>query len=206
MHTHLGSVTARSIQGAPALLLRSLLLRKFSVAQALRVLGSFPGGLCYKPQTQSVRPSPPPRCAHHQVSRPGCPWGHPLLGASDLQAGCLRGRVLQPLCSRSADLPPCPAGSRERHGPRTPGGQLSGARRGPSPRQPAPLPARPTDALRCILRPLRARPARRPCCPCLAAGRLPLRPHRPACRHRRPGGPPLAWGSPQPAPRPASGR
>lgn len=97
-------------------------------------------------------------------------------------------------------------GSRERHGPRTPGGQLSGARRGSSPRQSAPLPARPPDALRCILQPLRARPACRPCCPCLAAGRLPLRPHRSTCRHRRPGGPPLAWGSPQPAQRPAPGR
>ena len=37
---------------------------------------------------------------------------------------------------------PCPAGPRERHGPSTPGGQLPGARRGPGPRRPAPLPAR----------------------------------------------------------------
>lgn len=101
---------------------------------------------------------------------------------------------------------PCPAGPRERHGPSTPGGQLPGARRGPGPRRPAPLPAQPPGALGGVLRPLRTRPACCPRRPRPAARRLPLRPHRPARRHRRPGGPPLAWGSPQPAPRPATRR
>ena len=49
---------------------------------------------------------------------------------------------------------PCPAGPRERHGPSTPGGQLPGARRGPGPRRPAPLPAQPPGALGGGLRPL----------------------------------------------------
>ncbi|KAI2591947.1 BCL2 binding component 3 [Homo sapiens] len=102
---------------------------------------------------------------------------------------------------------PCQiCGPRERHGPRTPGGQLPGARRGPGPRRPAPLPARPPGALGSVLRPLRARPGCRPRRPHPAARCLPLRPHRPTRRHRRPGGFPLAWGSPQPAPRPAPGR
>lgn len=68
LHTHLGSLTALCILGAPAPLLRSSLLRKFSLAQALRVLGSFPGGFW-----QSVRPSP---CAPARLSLgsspPGC--------------------------------------------------------------------------------------------------------------------------------------
>uniref|UniRef100_A0A671F9C6 BCL2 binding component 3 n=1 Tax=Rhinolophus ferrumequinum TaxID=59479 RepID=A0A671F9C6_RHIFE len=97
-------------------------------------------------------------------------------------------------------------GPRERHGPSTPGGQLPGARRGPGPRRPAPLPTQPPGALGCVLRPLRARPARCPRRPCPAASCLPLRPHSPAHRHLHPGGPPLAWGSPQPAPRPAPRR
>uniref|UniRef100_A0A2I3SGD3 BCL2 binding component 3 n=1 Tax=Pan troglodytes TaxID=9598 RepID=A0A2I3SGD3_PANTR len=107
----------------------------------------------------------------------------------------------------SATWVPCQiCGPRERHGPRTPGGQLPGARRGPGPRRPAPLPARPPGALGSVLRPLRARPGCRPRRPHPAARCLPLRPHRPTRRHRRPGGSPLAWGSPQPAPRPAPGR
>uniref|UniRef100_A0A2I3HC16 BCL2 binding component 3 n=1 Tax=Nomascus leucogenys TaxID=61853 RepID=A0A2I3HC16_NOMLE len=102
---------------------------------------------------------------------------------------------------------PCQiCGPRERHGPRTPGGQLPGARRGPGPRRPAPLPARPPGALGSVLRPLRARPSCRPRRPRPAARCLPLRPHRSTRRHRRPGGPPLARGSSQPAPRPAPGR
>lgn len=100
----------------------------------------------------------------------------------------------------------CSADPRERHGPSTTGGQLPGARRGPGPRRPAPLPAQPPGALGCVLRPLRVRPACRPRRPCTAARCLPLRPHCPAHRHRCPGGPPLACGSPQQAPRPAPRR
>lgn len=70
-YTH-GSLTAPCILGAPAPLLRSSLLRKFSLAQALRVVGSFPGGFYYKPQTQSVRPSP---CVPARLSLGSSPPG-----------------------------------------------------------------------------------------------------------------------------------
>uniref|UniRef100_A0A2R8M4D2 BCL2 binding component 3 n=1 Tax=Callithrix jacchus TaxID=9483 RepID=A0A2R8M4D2_CALJA len=111
-----------------------------------------------------------------------------------------------PRASSSVWVPCQMCGPRERHGPRTPGGQLPGARRGLGPRRPAPLPAWPPGALGRVLRPLRVRPARHPRRPRLAARCLPLRPRRPTRRHRRPGGPPLAWGPPQPPPRPAPGR
>lgn len=128
----------------------------------------------------------------------GCPGDH---------VGCVYcGALVHPCtCWLTAPLS-CPADPRERHGPSTPGGQLPGARRGPGPRRPAPLPAQPPGALGCVLRPLRAGPACRPRRPCTAARCLPLRPHRPAHRHRCPGGPPLACGSPQQAPRPAPRR
>lgn len=128
--------------------------------------------------------------------------GYPVYPA---WGGYLVGLPLHCPAAERAHLP-CPAGPRERHGPSTPGGQLPGARRGPGPRRPAPLPARPPGALGGVLWPLRTRPACCPRCPRPAARRLPLRPHRPARRHCRPGGPPLAWGSPQPAPRPATRR
>ncbi|KAL4667515.1 hypothetical protein H8959_006204 [Pygathrix nigripes] len=153
-------------------------------------------------ERQQPQPQQPPLQLERQQQRQ--PQQQPPRRAA------LGGRALLKEAARPPPPPPpacsCPRGPRERHGPRTPGGQLPGARRGPGPRRPAPLPARPPGALGSVLRPLRARPGCRPRCPRPAARCLPLRPHRPTRRHRCPGGPPLAWGSPQPAPRPTPGR
>lgn len=59
-------------------------------------------------------------CAPHHVSRPGCPWGHPFLGGSDFQAGCLRGGVLQ--------APPAVAPLTSRRVPQAPGSAMARAR------------------------------------------------------------------------------
>uniref|UniRef100_A0A2K5F6Y6 Uncharacterized protein n=1 Tax=Aotus nancymaae TaxID=37293 RepID=A0A2K5F6Y6_AOTNA len=81
-----------------------------------------------------------------------------------------------PRASSSTWVPCQMCGPRERHGPRTPGGQLPGARRGPGPRRPAPLPAAACDV------------------------------SPPAATRRTAAWPRGLGGSPQPPPRPAPGR